>query len=384
MSGRSPCVGILEPQMKVLFNREEMAAALGAVSGVTSARTPKPILQCVRLEAQSDVVLFLATDLELGLRYAASQVEVHQPGEVVVRADTLAQIVRECADETLALDTQKNQLHIRGAGSHFQIVTHAAGDFPPVAVMEGEPDFSLEQGELRRLIEWTVFASARESSRYAINGVLWEFKKEKSRVTLVATDGRRLSLARGSVRPSESAADRSVIVPPRALSLFGRVSADPEAVVFVKLSPNQVVLNLGRATISSSLVEGNFPEYERVVPQDNNKEAELDTAEFTSALKRAALLTSEESKAVKMSFNDGALVLTSRAPEQGEASITIPANFRGEPLEIGFNPVFLLDVLRVTPTDKITGHFRETNRPGILRISDDFLYVVMPVSLAPS
>jgi len=365
--------------MKFQCNREEMANALSAVNAVTAARTPKPILQCVRIEAQPDVVLLTATDLEIGLRHATSQVEVGKTGEAVVRADLLAQIVRECPDETLALDVSKSQLHIRGAGSHFQIATHAVEDFPPVAGFEGEADFTAPQGELRRMIEWTVFASARESSRYAINGVLWE--QSNDRLSVVATDGRRLSMARGTVKPTKADGTSSSILAPKVLNLFTRLATDPDGQVHVKLTHNQVILNLGRAVLSSALVEGHFPNYRDVIPTDLTKTAELDTAEFQGALKRAALLTSEESRAVRLSLSSDTLVLSSRAPEQGEASITMSIRYRGEPLDIGFNPVFLIDALRVTPTEKITMLFREANRPGIMKLDDNFLYVVMPVSL---
>lgn len=368
--------------MKLRFNRAEMAAALSAISSVTTTRTPKPILQCVRIEAQPDAVLLFATDLELGLRCAVSQVEVSQPGGLVVKADTLASIVRECADEQLSLDTQKSQLHIRGEGSHFQVVMQSPEEFPPVADMEGDPDFGVLHNELRRMVDWTLFAAARESSRYAINGVLWEFGGD--RLTLVATDGRRLSLARGRVKSSNAKGQLSGIVPTKALSLLHRIDADPEATVFVKLDSNRIVMNLGRAMIASSLVEGHFPNYRDVIPQELNKEAELETAEFTGAIKRAALLTSEESKAVRLAFSDGSLALSSRAPEQGEANIKIAARYRGEPMEIGFNPVFLLDVLKVMPSDKLTISLRESNKPGIIRFDEDFLYVVMPVSLSPN
>ena len=170
--------------MKVRFNRQEMAEALSAVCSVTAVRTPKPILQCVRAEARSDVLLLSATDLELSLRYAVLQVEVEEQGETLVLADTLAKIVRECSDETLELQMKENLLHIRGAGSHFQIVTQDVGDFPPIAELEGKPDFFVENALLRQLVERTTFAAARESSRYAITGVLWEVNGEK--LTLVA------------------------------------------------------------------------------------------------------------------------------------------------------------------------------------------------------
>ena len=357
-----------------------MADALGAVCGVAAARTPKEILRCVRVEAQADVLLLSATDLELSLRCAVTQVEVDGPGEVLVVADTLSRIVRECDDELLTMEVKKNTMHLRGAGSHFQIVTQDVADFPAIPKMEGNPDVTIEHGALRRLIELTTFAAARESTRYAINGVLWEM--EGKRLTLAATDGRRLAVGHGELATNGSANAVSAIVPTKTLSLFGRLSAEDDARVGIKLTGNQILLDLGRAMISSSLVEGQFPKYQDVVPSDCDLVAELNTAEFHSALKRASLLTNEESKGVRFSFAKGELTLSSRAPEQGEATVSMPATYDGETLDIGFNPVFLLDVLRVAHTDSISFAFKEAARPGVIRLGKDFVYVVMPVNLS--
>ncbi len=367
--------------MKARFNREDMAEALLAVCSVTAARTPKQILRCVKIEAMPDVILLSATDLETSLRYAVTQVEVTAPGETVVVADTFSRIVRECADELLSLETSKNVLHIRGAGSHFQIVTQSPEDFPPVATMEEEADFRIDQPVLRQMVEWTSFAAARESTRYAINGALWELEGEM--LALVATDGRRLAWAKGKVnwRKPDGTVPQA-IVPVKTMGLFGRLPDMAGAPVALKITPNQFLLNMGRATLSSALVEGHFPEYRKVVPDDNNKFVDINALELQSALRRAALLTNEESKAVRFSFGDATLALSSRTPEQGEANITLPVRFKGEPLEIGFNPVFFLDVLRVSHTDEVSLSFKESNRPGVIRVGDDFLHVVMPVSLS--
>ncbi len=367
--------------MKLRFNRHEMAEALSAVCSVAAARTPKETLRCVHIEAQPDVVILAATDLELGLRCAVSQVEVEEPGETLVVAETLARIVRECTDEVLDMQDAASALHLRGAGSHFQIVTHDATEFPPVPKAKGEPDMTIGHGMLRRQIEWTVFASARESTRYAINGVLWEVANGK--LTLAATDGRRLSVAQSEIEePKSGERTAQAIVPGKALSLFGRLSAEDDARVAVTLTANQLILDLGRATISTSLVEGHFPKYQDVSPSDCDRVVELGTAEFLSALKRAALLTNEESKGVRFAFSEGMLTLSSRAPEQGEAEISMPSTYQGESLEIGFNPVFLLDVLRVVPTEQVSFALKEANRPGVISVGDGFKYVVMPVNLA--
>lgn len=365
--------------MKLRFNRQEMADSLTAIGNVAATRTPKEVLRCVKMEAKSDVVLLSATDLEISLRCAATQVEVSEPGDVLVVADTFARIVRECPDEVLNIETKGNALHVRGSGSHFQIVIHDGEDFPPVPGMEGAADFSVDGAVLRRLIEWTAFSAARESTRYAINGILWEI--DGTRLTLAATDGRRLSVGHGVLLSAPKSGTSKAIVPTKAMTLFTRLSADPSAPVDIRITDNQMTLRVGSAVMSSALVEGQFPDYRRVVPEDCDRRAELSTSEFASALKRAALLTNEESKGVRLSFSDGDLTLSSRAPEQGEATVSLPVRYKGETMEIGFNPVFLLDVLRVTHSEDVAFMFRDSNRPGVFKIGDDFLYVVMPVNL---
>ena len=365
--------------MKLRFNREEMAEAMAAICGVAATRTPKEILKCVRVEAQADVLLLTATDLELSLRCAISQVEVDEPGESVVVADTLARIVHECSDEVLSMETQGTHLHLRGAGSHFQIVTVDAAEFPPVPVLEGEPEYTVEHKVLRRLIEWTVMAAARESTRYAINGVLWAI--EEGRLTLAATDGRRLSVARGDlVDAVKGDAIPNVILPVKALTVFNRLGGDGR--VAIKTVGSQMLLSVGGSLLATSLVEGHFPKYQDVIPTDCDRIATLNTAEYQAALKQAALLTNEESKGVRLAFSDGNLTIRSRAPEQGEATVSIPVTYKHEAVEIGFNPVFQLDILRVVHTDEITLALKEASRPGVIRAGEDFLYVVMPLSLS--
>lgn len=364
--------------MKFRFNRQEMTDALSAISSIAVSRTPKQILKCVRIDAHSDLLLLSATDLEVSLRCAITQVEVDEPGETLVVAETFARIARECTDEILSVETAGNMLHIRGTGSHFQIVTQAVDEFPAIPEMEGTPDVSIDYSALARLIELTVFATARESTRYAINGVMWAV--DGKQLTLAATDGRRLAVAHAALTDGGSAAQ--VIVPAKTLHLFGRLPVEPDARVGVKMSNNQLVLNMGRAMVSTSLVEGQFPNYHDVIPADCDRVATINTAEFLGALKRASLLTNEESKGVRFALSEGNLTLTSRAPEQGEAEVALPIEYSSEPVEIGFNPVFLLEVLRVVHADEVTFAVKEANRPGVIRFGDDFVYVIMPVNLS--
>ena len=246
--------------------------------------------------------------------------------------------------------------------------------------MEGGPDFTIAHDRLRGLLEWTIFSSARESSRYAINGVYWEVKGEQ--LTLAATDGRRLSVGHSPIVPGANPAPPSIIVPIKTMQLLAKLPGDSDAPVGVKISPNQIMLNLGGILVSSVLVEGHFPRYQDVIPADCNRIMEVDTAEYLSALKRAALLTNEESKGVRLALSEGNLTMSSRAPEQGEATVSLPVRYNDEAMEIGFNPVFLLDVLKVTQSERIKMAFKDANRPGVIRVGEEFIYVVMPVNLA--
>ncbi len=372
--------------MKTTLQRQEFLDALTAVSSLTGGRTPKPILACTRLSAADDRLELAATDGEAALRLGVTAVAVDKPGEAVVNADRLLSIVRELADVEITLQTDERHCIIRGAGSEFKIYMQNAADFPPVAAFDNEPDVVLDGRELRRMIELTLYAAARETSRYAINGVLWD--KQGKRLYMVATDGRRLARAGGGVEKSHSA-DFSVIVPTKALSVFERVFTPPKDgepwTVDIKVTPNQLVLHARGRVLATALVEGRFPKYEDVIPRENNREGIVDRAEFHAAVKRAALLTTEDSRAVRLAFGPEQLVISSQSPEQGEARIEVPIEFKGEEIAIGFNPVFLSDALKVLPYEQVRIEMQEPFRPGVITGGDknEFLYVVMPVSLSP-
>lgn len=364
--------------MKVICDRAALYDALTATSSVIPARTTKPILECIRITAEKNELILTAYDQEIGLRYRIKEVEVSKTGETLVPGERLTAIVRESTDETLSLELQADTCHVRGSDSHFQIFGQDPRQFPPVPDLDGEPDVRVPAGELKRAIDRTLFAAAKESTRYAINGVLWE--KHGKRLHLVATDGRRLAKASVSLEKSVGA-DGEIIVPTKAMGTLNKLHLAADELVDVKMLPNQVILRMSRATISSVLMEGHFPKYDDVIPKDCDKKIEPETAAFLSAIKRAALLTNEESKGVRISFSSEGVVFSSRAPQQGEATIRLAAKYNGPTLDIGFNPTFLMDALRVCG-DPLVFEFREPNRPGILKSGNEFLYVVMPVNLS--
>jgi DNA polymerase-3 subunit beta len=365
--------------MKVIAQTAALQEALGLAGSIVASRTPKPVLQCVKLMAADDLLTVLATDLEVGCRYQVAAVQVEQEGEALVPADRLIGIVRESADdESLTIETEKQTVHVTGAGSHFKVFGYDPGEYPAVADFAEPGDFQVAAGALAGMIGKTLFATAKAHSHYAISGVLWEASGKK--LQLVATDGHRLAQAKGSLAKSISQ-EVTAIVPAKLMGLIQRVASDGEEMLEVKIVENQILLRTARAVLVSSLVQGNFPKYADVIPQDCTRKAVLNTGQFEHRLRQAALLANEESQGVRLSFQADQLLLSSRAPEAGEAEVTCPMTFEGDPLDMGFNPSFLIDALRVIGTDEISFELSAANKPAVVKSASDFLYVLMPVDL---
>lgn len=366
--------------MKVICNRGALLEALMVAGNVVAARTPKPVLQCVKLTAHENYLTVAATDLEVAIRFTNHQVQIEQQGEALVPADKIRDIVRESVDDTLAIDVTKDSAQIRGQDSLFKIFTQAPSDFPPVPDFEGEAQLEVAGGLLKQLIGQTIFATQKDATRYAFNGVLFAIKGKK--LALVSTDGRRLAMANGDLISDKLDKDGvKVIVPTKALNLLEKLITDPEEAVGMQVRENQVMFHTSTATLTTNLVEGQFPPYDDVIPKDADKMMTAGTADFLGAIKRAALLTTEESKGVKLQFNKKGLILSSRSPESGEATVTFPCKYEGADMEIGFNPNFLTDALRVVDSDDISLELTAPNRPGLLKGGPNFLYVIMPVNL---
>jgi len=372
--------------MKVICDRAALLEAVNLVGSVVLSRTSSPVLLCVKLTAADGTLMLAATDNEVGLRLSMDQVDVQADGEALIPADKLAQIVRASDDPTLTIEAEKagaSTVHIRGADSHFKVYGFDPKDAPQVRDLgKADVDCELRSDVLHELISRTLFAAAAEHSRYAINGVL--FERDGKKIRMVATDGRRLAVARGECKASAGKA--SCIIPTKALNLINKLTGDGDTMIRIALDDNQVIFSLGeggdRAVLSSNLVEGAFPPFEDVIPKDLDKKVSFSPLSLSSAIRRAALLTNEESKGVRLSFADKVLTLTSRAPEMGEAEIQLDADsYEGDPLEIGFNPGYIIDALKVVDGAEVMIELKAPNKPGVIRTGSDFTYVIMPVNL---
>ena len=365
--------------MKVKFNRSALQEALNLVTHLIPSRTPKPILRCVQIVTEQDVVRISATDLEAGITCQVSQVEIAEEGEIVIPADKLSSIVRESFDDVIELEASESAVHLVGSDSRFTIYSHDPQQYPSVPGFEGDAELEVKLGALQEGIELSIFSAARESTRYALNGILWEVSGKK--LFLVATDGRRLAKATVTLDKSAKLPEGRIIVPSKTMSLLDKLPAGDDSTVKVRFVNNQIVLACETTVVSSNLVEGNFPKYEDIIPKDYDKKTMLSTSNTLSAVRRAALLADEDSKGIKLALDKGTMIFTSRAPETGDAQIDMAVEYSAEPIEIGFNPQFLVDVLRVLKTDELELHLGQSDRPGLIKSGSNFLYIVMPVNL---
>lgn len=365
--------------MKIQCNRAALVDALSIAAEVVPSRAPKPVLMCVRLEAGKDGLRISATDMEVSLRTSVAQVEVIQPGVVVANAGNLLSIARAGADETLALELVGDLLHVRGEDAEFKVYTQPEADFPALPQVGEGGAVEIGGSALKALISQTAYAAAREASRYALNGVL--VAVDGRGLTLVATDGRRLALARDMSASRGDRAKMKAVVPVRAMTLLARMLPDGDEPVHVVLTENQLSCRVGPSALTTNLLEGQFPPYEDVIPKAGDRKLSAEREAFLSAVERVSLLRNEETKGVRMQFSSAGLVCTTLAPGAGEATVRLRCRYAGPDIEIGFNPEYLVEALRVAPADDVTFEMTAANRPGLLRAGENFLYVLMPVSL---
>jgi DNA polymerase-3 subunit beta len=369
--------------MKALCNREGLLAGFSMVSAVVPARSPKAILQNVKLIADPEGgSTLLATDLEVGIRYRVLGVKVDQRGAVILPTQHFGQILRTSTDEELALESSADHLMVRGLRFQFKLPADDPDTFPDVPDFTASAYLVVPAADLRRAIRRTVFATDVESTRYALGGVLFELGAET--LTMVATDGRRLARqviacdTEGEAKPPGG----QPVVPVKALKLLERNLHDEDPPVHLAFQGNNAILvRSERAVIHSKLVEGRFPRYQDVFPTHVEAKVPLEAGSLLRAVEQASIVTSDESRGVDFLFGSGVLKLVSQAPDQGSSDVELPINYEGKALEITFDPRYLADALRTLDEDAaLTGEFIDSKNAAVFKTDDRYTYVVMPLT----
>jgi DNA polymerase-3 subunit beta len=367
--------------MKMTCEREKLLHAFQTAASVVPARSPKQILENVKLEAESEQTTLMATDLEIGIRIEVPGFDVAAPGKVVLPLKRFGSILKESCDEKLHLESDGNKLLVRGERSEFQFPTQNPDEFPAVSPFEEEKYHQFSARFFRELIRRTVFATDPESSHYALGGVLVELSAAE--IIGVGTDGRRLAKQQG---PAESfgghKTSENTVIPTRAVQLMERALAANEENVQLAARENDVLVKSQRTTIYSRLVEGRFPKWRDVFPnQPAGVKLELAVGPFYSAVRQAAIVTSEERRGVDFAFGEGKLVLAGHGAEYGESHVELPIPYDGEVIGVKLDPRYVSDFLRVLdPEVTLTMHLRDSESAVVCTTDDGYGYVIMPLA----
>src|ERR1700761_1993832 len=333
--------------MKLTIERAALLRALGHVQSAVERRNTIPILSNVLLSAERDRLTFSATDLDMEIIDEALA-QVDQPGQITAPAHTLYEIVRklpEGADVVLAFTGEDPRLTVSAGRSRFNLPVLPAGDFPVMTSDGMAGGLAGDVGDLIRLIDKTRFAISAEETRYYLNGLYLHTVVDNgvTKLRAVATDGHRLALAEMPA-PEGSAGAPGVIVPRKTVQEARRLLEDAGETIDLQLSAQKIRIEFGRAALTSKVIDGSFPPYERVIPRDNNRVLTVDNTLFAKAVDRVATISAEKSRSVKMAIEPGRIILTVRNMEAGQGMEELEVDYDGEPFEISFNARYLLDV----------------------------------------
>jgi DNA polymerase-3 subunit beta len=370
--------------MRLVIERGELLRALSHVTSVVERRTTIPILSNVFLAANGRELTLKATDLEREVSETVNA-DVAQQGAVTVPAHLLHDIVRKLPDGAqveLKRDAERERLMLSSGQARFSLQMLPAEDFTDLAAGEMTHQFDVLASDLRRLIEKARFAISTEETRYYLNGIYLHAAETAGAPTLraVATDGHRLAQVE-TPRPDGATGMPGVIIPRKTVHELHRLLEDSSLMIKVGVSPAKVRFEIGPITLVSKLIDGTFPDYARVIPQGNDKEMKVSNAEFTSAVDRVSTIASERGRAVKLNITGDKLVLSVNNPEGGSATEEIGVEYAAQPLEIGFNARYLLDIAGQLESDSTVFKLADPGSPTMVMDSADpgALYVLMPM-----
>lgn len=370
--------------MRVTLERSNLLKSLNHVHRVVERRNTIPILSNVLMRADGSALQMTATDLDLEVNEAAPA-QVDQAGATTVPAHLLYDIVRklpEGAEVMLATEPDGATLSVVTGRAQFKLQCLPESDFPQLAAGEFGHTFRLESTALARLIEATQFAISTEETRYYLNGIYLHTAEQDGQIVLraVATDGHRLARVEMAA-PDGAEGIAGIIIPRKTVGEVQKLAEDPDLMVTVEVSDSKIRLTIGSVVLTSKLIDGTFPDYQRVIPTGNDRDLVMDRKSFTNAVDRVATVSSERGRAVKLALSDGQLTLTVNNPDSGSATEELPAGYESEAMEIGFNARYLLDIANQLSSTDIKFRFADAGSPTLVEDPDGTgaLYVLMPM-----
>ncbi len=375
MRSVAPVSPALFHRMKFRISKESFLEALQQVQHVVSSRTTLPILSNVLLEAGGGMIKLTTTDLDVGVSGTVAA-EIDKEGSTTLPARRLAQIIRELPAEEVEMDIDaKNVASIKCGPSFFKIIGLGQDEFPPLPDFDGAKEFTISQSLLKDALKKTSYAISNDETRYVLNGIFTSFKESK--MTLVATDGRRLAMVENELEfPASHETD--VIIPTKAVQELARLLGD-EGEVKLSLSDSQVRFDLNNSVLVSKLIEGNYPNYRQVIPAETTERVTVNREAFLETVRRVSLLSSDKSNSVKLVFAPNQIDIIATSPDIGEARESVTVGYEGKEFAIAFNPDFLQAPLKNLDTENVYLDLIDEMSPGVIRIDSSFLYVIMPM-----
>ena len=375
--------------MKFKINRDHFTNGLTQVLNVVGSKATMPILSNVLIEAEKDAISLTTTNLDLGIR-CKIKAEVKEPGSVTLPVKRLATIVRELPNLDVSIDASPNhQVKITSGGSNFRIMGIGKEEFPPLPEFSNEKSYTLDQSELVTMLQSVAYAQSTDETRYILNGVYFNFKDAK--LSVVATDGRRLAVTSREIEIPENNAG-SIILPAKTVAeLLRMLDKGPK----VKISFNerrasfQISVEKDSPTglldsiyLYSKVVEGNYPNYNQVIPKETHQRIKLERELFHQCVNRAAHVCSEKSNSVKIKLSSNLLEITAQSPDFGESHESMAIAYSGPDLQVAFNPNFIIDPLKALTKDEVFFEVKDEVSPGVFKTLDNFLCVIMPVRMS--
>lgn len=366
--------------MKFSLSREALQKGLGAVASAIPTRTTLPVLSNILMKAEDGVIQLSGTDLDIWVSVKVAA-DVSETGAMTVPAKKLLEISRVLEDAPVKFSTDGAQVQIECGRSKFKLYGLADDEFPAFPELDFSESWKMTAGDLQTLIERTSFAVSTEESRPILNGVLWQLRAEET--LMVATNGHRLAKMKQSVNGGGTPPEADLIIPPKALHQVQKLyPADAE--LEIARSDNYLGFRSEDRVVFTRLIEGPYPNYDQVIPKDNDKEAVVNRAALEGAVRRMAVVASDQTHRVRLRFEEGALKFRVQTPDLGEAEDELPLDYQGETLEIGFNATYLLEILRYMPDEDVRMTFKAPERAATFSPASgdpEYLCLVMPLRL---
>lgn len=368
--------------MKATIERATLLKSLGHVQSVVERRNTIPILSNVLIEANADgSIRLMATDLDLQINESV-EAQVETPGATTVSAHTLFDIARKLPEGSqVSLAAAEGKMAVNAGRARFNLQTLPRDDFPVIAEGELPTKFELPAATLKEIIDKTRFAISTEETRYYLNGIFWHVTDDAQPVLkAAATDGHRL--ARVTVaRPDGAAGMPDIIIPRKCIAELRKLLDEIDGSVEISLSASKIRFGLGTAVLTSKLIDGTFPDYNRVIPTGNDKILRIDPKSFMEGVDRVSTIASEKTRAVKMALETDKITLSVTSPENGTAAEEVSGDYKSDGFEIGFNARYLMDILAQVEGDTVEVHLADAAAPTLIRENDkaSALYVLMPM-----